>query len=540
MVVGTDIGVVHKQKQGTGLATELTDSTSDDYLMKYADAIARANAERAEAKKKILDEASTKIKEINPDFFFKHQNEISQSAQSLRDLGVNLLKQGKNPYSDEAFLKAQGELNAASKYSVQDKEMWARFQQDVQNVKDGQYDAASVSAMMDYFNMPLKDKMATQASPPMLVKATPSADLVPIYGKLAQNPLSLSDNGDYNPDAPASLEYAASVLSGDKKDEVLKSVTQEIQSKGQQYAAALASRAQQNGVSVPQQHIAEQARFYAKKRDPYNYQAVIKDALSMVRVTSYSRSGPSGGSKGINKAETMKSCREVATTIIESDPRSVEAIGNAEGVQRTTGMTDAAYKTAVKAKLAAKIYNMVPKDRESFATAAGVDKAKADESSKLFIGHIKSGDQTLANEAAGFLKQTKLSNGMIISNAQVDGRGDVIISLTPQSMYEDPFKGLDDAAVLLSLKSMLPQIDEARSEYNAKTGIYEIVLPKTASNTNELMNLHQQAMMQNKRTYTGIFTPSPVQTIEEANAQEFTPTQGKPVGVPQQPKPIQY
>jgi len=523
MVVGTDIGVVHKQKQGTGLATELTDSTSDDYLMKYADSIAAGRAQAAQAKKAEMDAAATKLKEINPDFFFKHKEEITTAAQSLRELGVQLLKQGKNPYSDDAFIKAQGELSAASKYSVQDMDAWKAFQKDTQGIESGVYDPDSVKAMVEYFDKPLKEKMATQMSPPTLVKANAMADLTPVLSALASNPSSLNDDGTYNPDAPANFEYASVVLSGDKGKEVLESVTKMITERGQAYATALQQRAQQNGASAPAQFMAEMASNYAKGVKPPTYDEIVKDLLSRFNVSTYSTSGPSGGRSGIDKKTSMATAMELAKVKLASSPKNLEVTAAGLGITKAPGMTDADFRSVVESKLAATVYTLAPKDRKNFYTQAGVDKKEAQQSGALWLSHLKSGDFSLANEAAGYLKQMKLGNGLIISNAQVDGRGDLIINLTPPSRFEDPFNGVLNDDALRKLSRVLPNIDATRSAYNAKTMMYEIVLPKESANTNELMNLHSGSMSQNKRPYVGVYTPSGANPIEVEMAEQYTP-----------------
>lgn len=136
-IVGSNMGVASKQRQGTGLATVLQGDRAMDTaerLFAY-DMAAQQRKEQERAQKR--DAAMLKLRSINPEFFYKHNAEKAREQDKLMAIGAELIDGGKDPFNGTdprsvEFQKQYQRLMSMSQTSQQVKGYFDELQKKVQ------------------------------------------------------------------------------------------------------------------------------------------------------------------------------------------------------------------------------------------------------------------------------------------------------------------------------------------------------------------------------------------------------------------------
>lgn len=185
MPVGTDQGRVYEGSEGTGQAAILGTNPALPYLERN---IGRHNAKKqqeiaaAHAEKKRIQDAAKNLNAINPEFWYRHEQEKQLALDEVYNMGVEILSAGADPFSgvdkaSQLFQQKYRELEGMSKYSNQVKDLHGKYIEKLD--KDpANYSAGSKLAVGSYFQASLKDLMSGNVEPPRLVHVAPEFDLM--------------------------------------------------------------------------------------------------------------------------------------------------------------------------------------------------------------------------------------------------------------------------------------------------------------------------------------------------------------------------
>lgn len=554
-MVGTNVGDVHRQRQGTGLATTFGKDTTDEYYLQYSKGLADERKRQAAAKKAAEKEVIEKINSINPDFFFKHKEEITSMASQLRELGVQKLKQGVDPYSDEEFLRKQAELEAASKVSTQIRDAYKVTQEDIRGKGDPSYfDIGSLKSTYDYYDRPLSEHLANPTQAPILMQRTVLPEVITILKGAADNKGAYNEIGAYDPSSKAASEYARTLITdpevGSKN---LAAINQAIASRPVEFQNSLKQRAQDNGMSPQELFIAEQAQYLSPSAEPFSYTKAFESAISATELSTRERSGAKGFSKKVDKRESYKSALAAARAQLNSDPRAYENTGRVLKVDRDPTDSDADYNKKVEEAFAIEILNAKGKKDASGETMFGYQSREMEDSGNLYIQHFKSGDTRIMQEAANWARGIKLPDGSVIDNFEIvePGLRPPMITRTKEGPFgettttepmwdatgpiqrgvlfsmavdpENPYEDVKDKKDIKKIQEMLPDIQDAKAAYDEETGQYKVFVPLNANNDNFIANLHALGANQRKQVYHGVYDEG-IRTEAEQNVPAKIPT----------------
>lgn len=133
--VGTNIGNVYRGQQGTGFATTVDYNPSADISianLKQEQENAKKAAEAARQKQ--LMDAHKKMLEKNPDYWYRHDQEISNLLNGWTDMGASVIASGEDPYTGSSeksilFKKLGQKVESYANASRQLRSDWEKVQQ---------------------------------------------------------------------------------------------------------------------------------------------------------------------------------------------------------------------------------------------------------------------------------------------------------------------------------------------------------------------------------------------------------------------------
>lgn len=190
MAVGDNQGNVYRGREGTGQAYRLMGDPDIKYIeqpiaeAKKNKAIAQAKNERAAAQKKATRQAAKKAMEVQPEWFWAHQQEMQGRLDKVMDLGAQIMSAGvDDPFSatDEASIKFQKELanlNLMQKLSMQIKDRYNKDREKILADKDNKFTIDSKDALEDWYRNNSLEKISKDGIlPPNLRYNTPKMNV---------------------------------------------------------------------------------------------------------------------------------------------------------------------------------------------------------------------------------------------------------------------------------------------------------------------------------------------------------------------------
>lgn len=428
-MIGTNVGSVHEQQQGTGLATILQGNEAvDTYAQIWR--VNQANTARKEQDRLQKRQAALgAIKGFAPEFFYKHQQEMSGAINDHVNKGAELIAAGiDDPFNstDPRAVEWQKERNriaAMSNASMQIKERWDGLQKQVAGANPDDYDADSLSGAVGFFNQPLSDIVAGGKTPPVLMKKRPYLDGMDFIGKRMS---TWQQAAGEIPDDTEVRQFVKGIMDDPaNRPQLMESYGSRLAQMDAEDRQALTQRARAAGAEPSEQLMFEDAKRYQKRRQPFDLKGEINSAAQMAeRGVSYSEvSTPQGFWKAPKKGSKEAAIKSAVDAAFNSDPRWMEVYNREGQLPRGAEETDAEYGNRVKAHMAKQLDPLVGVQTKSGKTDRGADEQKQAAGRDAFIADIRSGDQVRMQGAANILVGTNFSGNMRVEDATVQYQG---------------------------------------------------------------------------------------------------------------------
>ena len=422
--VGTQAGVVNKQRQGTGLATVLQDTEqADDYFMKYMGARAEAAQKKAADKEVAKNAALGKIMAVNPDFFYKHQKEMADQVAKTQQLGVAAMQSGAadpavgaDPASQE-YQKELNRLNQMSQVSVQVRDQFKAFQQDVQAKGADYFDPETIVSWDGYANTSLSERMENPLSPPVVKQRQPYKDALVMAGTLAETiSKGVQDGAQVD---PATMRRTVREFFSDAKDGAVntKSAAETYSNLPDARKQELADRAVQHGISAPEQMMFEMVDAQIKDPNPYNPAEALANAK--LDVSEFARTGAETFESGTSESKTRPAALSEANRLMNEKPDAFPAWARYYGMEQGKGQSEKEFRTEVQRKLATDLWDRAKKEYRSGVVSGSGSSPEQKKRTDDWLETIYGQDMTAAQQAIDMLRGVDYGQGFTIDNAQV-------------------------------------------------------------------------------------------------------------------------
>lgn len=519
--VGTDQGVVNRQRQGTGLATILQgDSAVDTYRQVYQNEY--ATLQRRDAERKARKDASmAKLSAINPEYFYKHQDELQPAINKLHEDGAALLEQNIDPFNDpraRQWQKDYATVMAMSNASNQIKEQFTGLRKVLVETGPDEYRAQDISAAMDFFDLPLSQIVNEGLTAPMLQKKKPFTDMNEFVGKqmtewqratgAEPDDNAIADFIDASAKQPANTEKYI-VGYGSKFNQLDPDEQKRVK-----------DAATMNGREVWQQLAFEDAKRWQKTKTPLDIQKEFADAAAMALkgIGKKEVHTPTGwSSKPVGKEEAVAAAANIT---FNNDPRWMKVFDKEGELPRLKEETDGEYAVRVKKYLADQIRPFVGTNTEYGKTEKGEGDKKMIDSRNAFLEDIKSGDWRRMQGAANILVGTTYSGNMRVENATV--------TQGPDNFWLDL-----DLTTPLSVKDVKEQIvsdtgvssDSVTVEERQGHKVVTISLAPDAVENQTFIRLHDNTVKQTGEPYSTKYTErTPTTALDALKSTQYPTT----------------
>lgn len=494
-MVGTSAGSVHKQRQGTGLATVLGPSISaKDFA--YLDNQEQAGLAAAKkAKAETLAAAKQKILEFNPERWLKHELEVRDMQTKWVDQGAKLLNSGTNPYNgtDEASIRWRNERDRIEAYanaSTQMKDMFKALRSKIDGSDPDKYDPETIKAINDYFDMPVKDVVEKGILPPELMQKKPTANLQKSWVGLVTDLQTRTGQGEFS-DKERFDFITQSTANSEDLNEAAQSYFANLPKAVQDDYKA---RSQSTGRAITDLVHYDFMKRY-EKNQPFDLNKFIQQGADSVDVPYSEVRTPSGFGKYVDTKELTKIANTKAMVML-TDPTALQEYESL--LPREENENDGAYRTRAIGDLTKRIKDLKSTSTLVGKTEKGEGDAQLNASGELWLQHIKSEDPEKYKEAAGYLFQTPGVLGLNVSESIV---------------LDNPLT-TEPRVLLLKLKGKpsLEKVKEAISEsmgagtnftYSSVNPWGEVRVPITNQTENALLKMHDKAFKEAKIPYKG-------------------------------------
>ena len=500
-MVGSSQGSVHRQRQGTGLATILSGDLAVKDFLAQDDLEAKTRMSGLAARQKAAQDAADNIAKFNPERWLRHEREIKDGMNAWVDQGAKLMRQGKNPWSstdDEsvAWRKQQATLDAKAKASMQMKEMFEATRSKIDGSEPTKYDPASLQAMRDYFETPLDQIISGAVLPPALLQARPSMDLQKTWAGLAKD---LYDrNGDKPLDEAGKWDFVTASIGNDPQ--LLEAAGSYMANLPAGEQERYKQRSQQTGKSIMELVNRDFLDRYSPGKEPFDLNKYIQQGADSIDVPYSSWRNPETFGKSVDKKELAGIARTKAQTML-TNPDAL--IGYQSLLPMKDGETEGEYRARAVPDLAKRLQNMKATSTESGLTDKGGEGRDIQVSGEMWLRHIKSADTSLNERASRFLFDTKgLIGNINVESAKVD----------PTMIYDDQLKKAAPSLIIYiqgnpSLKEVEKAItentdfkkDQIRFETVGTSSVVRI--PITDDTENALLRMHDKAFKTGNRKY---------------------------------------
>lgn len=528
-VVGTEIGTVHNQRQGTGRATVLQgDRALDTYERLWAvDQAAQARKDQERAAKR--GAAMTALKSFKPEWFYKHDGEMSAALNDHFNKGAELLARIDDPFtsSDPAAVEWQKEharIQAMSNASMQVKEQFGMLQKQMATADPNDFDARSLDNAVKYFDTPLSKIVESGSTAPVLMKKKPALDTMDFIAKRMGTWQSTS--GAIPTDNEV-REFTRGLMSDPaNRDQIVTGYGSRMAQMDADEKKALEDRARMAGAEPAEQLMFEDAKRFQKRREAFDLQKELKTAAGMAEggVDYTEWNTPEGFGKAPKKGSKEAAIKAAVDATFNSDPRWMEVYDREGELPRGAEETDGEYAKRVKVHMAKQIDPLVGISTKSGQTDKAGKDAELKQSQEQFIADIRSGDAVRMQGAANALVGEKFAANLTVENAviQNQGGGNMWLELdvvTPMST-KDVKQEVVDANTGLSSENVA--VEERQGKKIIKIGL----APGAISNQTLL------GVLGNKKYDTKFTEKTPAVYDATATTPKVNTTQGGPAAKP--------
>lgn len=497
-MVGTNQGVVHNQKQGTGLATILPTPNTDQFQL-----IAREKRALNEglAKEKRAEAAAALkgITDFNPERWFKHEATIQPMMNEWMSQGAKMMATGENPWRSvkpEAieWRKKKMEIEGIANASAQTKDMYIATKNKVDGAEPDKYDAASIQALVNHFDKDVVDIAKDGIVPPPLMQRTPFANLQKTWSETMgeinsrREDVPLNDNDRWK----IVRETLSNPAIGEKLAEATTSAMAQLTANER---TNLEGRAKQLGRPAHEVMSYDLVKRYEVMPEPFDFNKWINAGAKSFEVPYTDWKGADSFSRRPDKKELETIARTQAENMLTADIEALE--GYKEILPMKTGELDGSYKARAIPDLTKRLIQMKATETASGVTASGQGKQDQIDSGRQWIKDMLSKDPAAYGEAANFLfTTTNIIPGMVVTNTNV----------RPSTAgYDELWIELDGRPTVEKMKETaleagLPVDKIEMEQVGAKS---TMKIPITIDTENALLRLHDQAFNETKVAYKG-------------------------------------
>lgn len=524
-MVGTNVGSVHKQRQGTGLATVLKGDMAVEDFIRLDNAGDNARQAAAQARRAAADAAMKDIKDFNPERWLRHDREIKDGLNQWIDEGARLLQSGVNPSASldpksVEWRKRKAMLEQTAKSSMQMKDMFEKTRAKLDGSEPDKYDQATILKMKEYFETPL-DKITKEGIlPPPMIQAKPGLNLQKTWAGLTKD---LYDrNGSKPLDEAGKWDFVTASMSNDP--EVIEATESYLFNLPQAEQDRYKQRAQQTGKSVMELVNYDFLERYSPGKEPFDLNKYIQTGADSIDVPYAEWRTPFKSGLAPDKKELGKIAATKAQTMLVNP----EALyGYQSLLPMNDGESEGDYRARATADLTKRLQDLKATKTASGVTAEGQGEADIAASGEKWLQHLKSGSRDLEERASNFLFDARgVLGNMNVTAAAVD----------PELKYDDQAKKA--LPTLVMTVEGAPSLKEVKEGLRTNMGLpaetvdgaeYETVGTKTtiripiSDNTeNALLRIHDKAYKTGGRPYD----PDPLQWSADELLKQNAPAQG--------------
>jgi len=525
--VGTQVGDVHQQRQGTGKATVLQDTEqADDYFLKYMGA--RAAADEAKAAKKEAERAAAlgKIMSFQPDYFAGHHQEIAEQTRIMQEAGLAAMNAGVadpavgSDAASQAYQRELTKLNQMSTISKQFKDAYTKFKQDVDGKAMDYFDTDSLAAGDQYFRTKIADVMAdpSKIQSPPLKQAKVYASLIEGTNAIAAAYNTATADGVPLDEKRAKDIVRETMVDPAKGPGMIESAQRSYEAMPAAMQEEIKLSAQGMGITVPEAVMLRFSKQKFESQAPYN---PGEEAIKLSGKLDLSTSGYTGAetfSEGVNAEKSLQSATALAKAALFAHPDALTSQAERLGVkQGALSYEEFVDKTA--RAFAKDIYAMKAKDTKSGILSGSGKNPEKEKRADDWLQTLFGPDNTKAQQAADVLRGIDFGQGLTLDRAYViDDKG-----LLNGKIVRFALKG--DIKAKLSKKEIADVFGAPESAVkegptvNLESGQVEqeFTIPLTPRNSQFLRTFYDDAE-KSKRSWQGadaLPTYAPPATVED-------------------------
>lgn len=501
-VAGTDLGMINRQHQGTGLATILPNAGVEDDFKQWSLLEYQRKAAR---KKEMEDKRDAFLKKLNAgfdDYWMKHSAEIGDAQSALLDQYAGLSEKGiVDPFASakpealefqKNYMRTMRMVEASKQMKAAAGNMVSEIQKDPKGASA--FTPQSILAKEQLLDRPLSEIVEGGFSDTPLLRADPYVDAVNFwkpYVSVYEGTLNGASVTDAGID-----DYVRTVLSNpDTQGSIQRTYVSRLAQMDPAEMQALELRANSANRDPLHQLAFEDAKRVSKRREPFNPYAAIQAAGDKVDVDYRNVSGPQGASKRADKKD-LDANVDIAVQAMLADRSDWDTWTDGGKLRYDAADTPVERRRKLEKYLHGKVKAAVKLDESSTRT----DKGEEKQSGEKFLSYIKSGNLDKQEEAAGFLIGARLFNNFEVSEAHIvsspedNGEGTLELTLTTPlgiQLNKEDEDGLKDAA------------ESEGFELVEKQGRRSLLLPlsKVEPNDNKLLRFHDLAMKKTGRRF---------------------------------------
>ena len=546
--VGSQSGQVHSEKQGTGLATILQGDRTLAAMDEWGKMQMASRQRRAAEKNAALEE----MMKYNPQYWSKHAVEMQGAVNGLRDQFIALQSKGiQNPFSgtdpaSQAFQHQFVHVNAMAQTSKQAEEQFKSAQTELRGKNPDDIDENSLIASNKHFNRTLDDLVKTGDQAPVLQSKSPLLDEMNYMSPRAQVFLDQHKDGPITDQAKK--EFVQGLVAEPKEAaQIARTAAQQLAAMPQAQQDAFKKKAQDNGLSMPEQWALDSFNRYTKSKDPFDIDGSLNKGADQVKIQTKSFTGPDGGYVKENIPQAKQALKGQIDIMLsgdeawkwKSDPQMLK------NVPRDKGDNDAEYEAKVKKWMFDKMWPEVNHPHVgSSVSDKGEQQKKLKETGDLWYTRLKAGDP----EAANYLIGHRNAEGWNVVSADFTG-----LTGTNQltNNVDNPFQGdfaqrqrkvrFEVVSNVSAVKAdgSTPTFDPAAlpgsakvtdvstpADYAAKQArkVIEIPVGDLQGTENEFKNIYNERAKQSGRYFELPKTPS----FQQYQSQQAPSTQSQP------------
>ncbi len=417
-MVGTDIGNVHKQRQGTGFATILP--TGDEISTYYK--LSEEQKIKAKAKAAAKNEALGKLKQPN-DYWYRHDSELKTNVQEIESAGTALLEKGINPFTDGsqeslAFRQKYDRAMQLAAASKQIKSQYEKYSADLSKENPDDYDDSAIAQINDFYSKPLSEIVDNNLVPPHLMKKRPYQDAFNFMGKNMAE-WSRGWNGNI-PDNDKVFDFVdALVQDPANRENMVRTYGAKLAQMPQQEKDYVMARAKKQMVEPHVVMAVDDANRWKAMQAPFSPLELLKKGADAVEsgLNYVVNSNPNFASKSFNKKDMEQSLDTVTAALFNERPEWFDYYE--QKVQRDPSENDGEYAARVMAALKEDIRPLVALNTERKLTDRGKDEKDFLAKRNDWIRDLRSTDPIKKSAAAQWVTNLSIFGNLTVEDAVI-------------------------------------------------------------------------------------------------------------------------